>query len=81
MERLAGAGKASEGAETRVSVNERGDGGETDEGENENRIKIEAERNPHFSFQPADSMPRDQTISPDGFGRLSQLRAWRMMGG
>lgn len=58
-----------------------GDQGETDERENENRIKIEAERNPHFSFQPADSMPRDQTIRPDGFGRLSQLRAWKMMGG
>lgn len=49
--------------------------GETNERENENRIKIVAERIPHFSFQPADSMPRDQTIRPDGFGRLSQLRA------
>lgn len=49
--------------------------GETNERENENRIKIVAERNPHFSFQPADLMPRDQTIRPDGFGRLSQLRA------
>ncbi len=58
-----------------------GDRGETNEKENENRIKIEAERNPHFSFQPADSMPRDQTIRPDGFGRLSQLRARKMMGG
>lgn len=48
---------------------------ETNERENENRIKIVAERNPHFSFQPADLMPRDQTIRPDGFGRLSQLRA------
>lgn len=52
-----------------------GDRGETNERENENRIKIVAERNPHFSFRPADSMPRDQTIRPDGFGRLSQLRA------
>lgn len=47
----------------------------------ENKIKREAERDPHFSFQPADSMPQDQTIRPDGFGRLSQLRAWKMMGG
>lgn len=54
---------------------------ETNERENENRIKVVAERNPHFSFQLADSMLRDQTIRPDGFGRLSQLRARKMMGG
>lgn len=30
----------------------RGEGRETNERENENRIKIVAERNPHFSFQP-----------------------------
>lgn len=64
-----------------VGKEKRGDLGETNEKENENRIKIEAERNPHFSFQPADSMPGDQTIRPDGFGRLSQLRARKMMGG
>lgn len=63
-------------------VKERGlDRGETNERGNENRIKIEAERNPHFSFRLAASMPRDQTIRPDGFGRLSQLRARKMMGG
>lgn len=67
--------------EREVGKEEGGDLGETNERENENRMKIEAERNPHFSFQPADSMPRDQTIRPDGFGRLSQLRARKMMGG
>lgn len=51
-------------------------GCETNEKERmETEFKKEAERNPHFSFEPADSMPRDQTIRPDGFGRLSQFRA------
>lgn len=59
----------------------KGERGKMNERGKENKIKREAEWDPHFSFQPADSMPQDQTIRPDGFGRLSQLRAWKMMGG
>lgn len=55
--RVCGEGRCDREWEREVGKEKTGRPGETNERENENRIKIEAERNPHFSFQPADSMP------------------------